>query len=562
MRRPELPGFYFDTEKNRYFPLSHQKRARAAEQSADTVSPPAQKKRRVQHDGALARTATFESTPEDGVLASIHQRQISGNRPYGKHSSSARAFQGEYLEMHTAQPRVWKYSKTSNWADGGLEQLRVSLQTCEGEVEADVMTLGGTNGRLGVWQIAEPAEQDFHAHVFPAQHCLPTNPDLWTGEERDAPVLWPSMKTVVFPSKITSIKRLNEWSDQDRLQNGNRLQQSVLITTLGNGVNGGALYLLCPTEGYLSNPLQQYICALPFRLSTNVTTSQSVWTSESNPRGRSASLGMSSGAGIVDLEKGQMSWLCRCSSDVLSQQFDSSGNVVLCGFRNGVISTIDLRLPQPKARTSHSSDANMNRRTFNSLSKWQGTRHPSKDSMPYLNMRKSYEAPHEAGEGQWSMSNVDKLFCSHSTIMQMKSAVCSLALLRSSEWYLLASAMNGDIQQWDRRIVERGSVRSYEGHVNSHTVLQLGLDPTERLLVSGGEDCAIRIWSMNSGRLLHVESGLTSPVTTVSWPTSFRTTDSRQWGGFCEEPPYENDNPWALWMGSSSGLLHMRGAAK
>lgn len=128
----------------------------------------------------------------------------------------------------------------------------------------------------------------------------------------------------------------------------------------------------------------------------------------------------------------------------------------------------------------------------------------------------------------------------------------SLALLRTSEWYLLASAMNGDvsihhktcvlapavtsycwfwfaisnnesrvsmitslcsklwslwskqIQHWDRRIVERGPIRSYTGQVNSHTVLQLGLDPTERLLISGnrfllryllpGADCEVVIY--------------------------------------------------------------------
>lgn len=34
-------------------------------------------------------------------------------------------------------------------------------------------------------------------------------------------------------------------------------------------------------------------------------------------------------------------------------------------------------------------------------------------------------------------------------------------------------------------MVENGAVRTYEGHNNSHTMLQLGVDPTETLLVSG-----------------------------------------------------------------------------
>ena len=34
-------------------------------------------------------------------------------------------------------------------------------------------------------------------------------------------------------------------------------------------------------------------------------------------------------------------------------------------------------------------------------------------------------------------------------------------------------------------MVENGAVRTYEGHNNTHTMLQLGVDPTETLLVSG-----------------------------------------------------------------------------
>lgn len=41
------------------------------------------------------------------------------------------------------------------------------------------------------------------------------------------------------------------------------------------------------------------------------------------------------------------------------------------------------------------------------------------------------------------------------------------------------------IQQWDRRMVEKGAVRTYEGHYNTHTTLQLGIDPTETFLISG-----------------------------------------------------------------------------
>lgn len=39
---------------------------------------------------------------------------------------------------------------------------------------------------------------------------------------------------------------------------------------------------------------------------------------------------------------------------------------------------------------------------------------------------------------------------------------------------------------YDRRLLQRGAVQSYEGHVNSHTRIQLGVDPAERFVMSGG----------------------------------------------------------------------------
>jgi WD40 repeat protein len=287
--------------------------------------------------------------------------------------------------------------------------------------------------------------------------------------------------------------------------------QKAIVTTLGNGLIAGRLYLICVLKG-----CQLYNLEPQLEVAEILTTNESVWTSESCPGGRLASLGTSSGPRIVDLEQMGPSRLFHSSSDVLSQQFESSGNVLLSGFRNGVISTIDLRLPLPQSCATR-------RRGALRFDNGRGRR--------------------RQGRGQRDLG-LDKYYCSHSRTMQMNSAVCSLKLLRSCEWYLLASAMNGDIQQWDRRFVEKGAVRTYEGHCNSHTMLQLGVDPTERLFASGGEDSVVRIWSLASGRLLQETGGLNSPVTTISWPNIF--TD---------------DNPWSMWMGSSSGLLRMTGAA-
>lgn len=41
------------------------------------------------------------------------------------------------------------------------------------------------------------------------------------------------------------------------------------------------------------------------------------------------------------------------------------------------------------------------------------------------------------------------------------------------------------IKLFDCRLLQRGSVQSYAGHVNSHTRLQLGVNPSETFLISG-----------------------------------------------------------------------------
>lgn len=87
-------------------------------------------------------------------------------------------------------------------------------------------------------------------------------------------------------------------------------------------------------------------------------------------------------------------------------------------------------------------------------------------------------------------------------------------------------------------MLQRGAVQSYEGHVNSHTQIQLGVDPDERyvmsggcyfidffttlfensdLVIPGGEDCKLRIWSIKSGELLLEDKFSNSVLTTVCY---------------------------------------------
>lgn len=41
------------------------------------------------------------------------------------------------------------------------------------------------------------------------------------------------------------------------------------------------------------------------------------------------------------------------------------------------------------------------------------------------------------------------------------------------------------IKLYDHRLTQKGAVQSYEGHVNSHKRIEVGVDPHERFVMSG-----------------------------------------------------------------------------
>lgn len=83
-------------------------------------------------------------------------------------------------------------------------------------------------------------------------------------------------------------------------------------------------------------------------------------------------------------------------------------------------------------------------------------------------------------------------------------------------------------------------MQTYNGHVNTHTRIQLGVDPTEQILMSGeyleqstlcdrvksipkifllgGEDYKLRLWSIKSGEMLFENQVMNSIPSVVCWP--------------------------------------------
>ncbi|XP_064967233.1 uncharacterized protein LOC103986735 [Musa acuminata AAA Group] len=277
-----------------------------------------------------------------------------------------------------------------------------------------------------------------------------------------------------------------------------------MMTTFGSGAAGGSVYIL-----NLHEPLDLILSSgsLFSHISQIASFDRTIWTADCNSHGTQAVIGTNLGATLINLETEEVSWFYRSRSDVFSQQFIHSGNVVLCGQRNGAVISVDIRQKQSR---------------------------------------------HKLGR---NLNSSDAVF--------MSSAVCSLVALQSDDNYFLASSMDGSIKLFDCRLLQRGSVQSYAGHVNSHTRLQLGVNPSETFLISGGEDCFLRIWSIKNGELIFGEKVSDSILTTVCWPKTGNEFDGKQKSRkqleCCSEYSYFPTHSWGTWLGSPDGLFYMHG---
>jgi hypothetical protein len=53
------------------------------------------------------------------------------------------------------------------------------------------------------------------------------------------------------------------------------------------------------------------------------------------------------------------------------------------------------------------------------------------------------------------------------------------------EFFLHSCCDDNQINLWDRRLCQKGPVLMYEGNYNTHSMLSLGMDASESLLMSG-----------------------------------------------------------------------------
>uniref|UniRef100_A0A6N2M471 Uncharacterized protein n=1 Tax=Salix viminalis TaxID=40686 RepID=A0A6N2M471_SALVM len=406
----ELPGFYYDKEKNRYFPLKGPIPG-SSRSSSSTNKAKKSSTNNTQASNFFRRT---------GVRISqlLQSRELNGNVITS--SKGKCDFVEEFLKLQASQPVVLKYQSTEKIADSAMDQIHIDIHTAEGQTEAEVLLTGSVNGSLSLFEVGKVGEHN-HGVEFIPDRMRPAIEENRAECGKDPGCIWrPPGASLHMSSNISCIKMCGKHSPFQR----------ALITTLGSETSGGSVYILNLVE-----PVDfDSSSALAEMMRKTAAFNCTIWTADCSYNSNRAVIGTNIGAALVNLETGMTSWVCRSKSDVLSQQLDPSGNVVLCGLRNGAILTVDVREKQERV-----SDRLIRHR------------------IPYSSLGR--QGPSSSKQWFEVKGNIYP-----SRTIFMPSSICSLVMLQSYDQYFLASSMDGLIKLYDQRMTKRGAVQSYEGH--------------------------------------------------------------------------------------------------
>ncbi|XP_031500661.1 uncharacterized protein LOC116264522 [Nymphaea colorata] len=510
----DLPGLYYDPVKNRYFPV----KARGA---PSTAAP------------------AHSNQPELSCEREIYNRNyiktlklLEGRELHGRFSvtqSKKFSFQQQYQISQASAPTVWKYRRTDGIVDSSMEHFTSFVQTSEGQKRTGILAMGNMAGSISIYEVGKFGHLGSATARTPV--CLRPHRALQDGGR---PEYIRACEGYVIPlfSSVSCITRRKKMlsSANDQFSSNH---SCALVSSLGSGGSGGSVYVLDFAKPL---DLHQDVSSLHSRLVKVASTNCTIWSADSNCDGTKAIIGTNRGAALLHLERQELSWICRTKSDILSLQFDHSGNVALCGLRNGAIIVMDIR-----------------QRHLNSLDNFSR-------AWSSMDQKSNHGLQVSKNLRTWLKGDVRPLGAAF-----MPSAVCSLASLYSYGHYFLASSMDGSLGLFDSRLLQRGAVHHYEGHVNSHSRLHIGVDPTETFFLAGGEDCCMRIWNIKTGEILYGSRISSSPVVAMCWPQNESVLSASDElpvsnGVEFEMESSELTHSWAAWLGSLEGLFYIHGS--
>ncbi|KAJ3694060.1 hypothetical protein LUZ60_009540 [Juncus effusus] len=196
----ELPGFYYDSEKNRYFPIKgpipgSNKRPKLDPCSSSSSSNK-EPKFHVIRSGKTLKASKL-----------INLREIQGRDIF---SNSKRClFRDQYEKLQASQPMVWKYEPNKPVADGALELVSGTIESLNGSKDVVLLATGGTDGKISFFEMRNSSSEDSDADY--RQTEILANP-IWPHADllpNRASSIWQlnlMRHALVFPSETSCIK--------------------------------------------------------------------------------------------------------------------------------------------------------------------------------------------------------------------------------------------------------------------------------------------------------------------------------------------------------------------
>ncbi|GAB4841106.1 hypothetical protein Ancab_021850 [Ancistrocladus abbreviatus] len=502
----DLPGFYYDPEKNRYFPAKGPGAARKSGSSQKSVSEPSRVKSILKR--GIRTTKLLQDRELYGNIITVRKRKGS--------------FQNEYKKNLASQPVVWKYQGTEKDADAALGLVHVNLETPAGLYGTDVLLAGGVNGSFSLFEVGEVSQHFDYGVKRTARRVWADTLESRADRDEELKQIWRLDRShLVLPSTVSCISIPRK--EADHLDNSTSTASCALITTLGSEAVGGSVYtldLIGPWDLGSSNPIIS-------KFHEAASLRSTIWSVDCNSTGGKAVIGTNKGVTLLNLETAVPTELFWSRSDVLSLQLIQSENIALCGLRNGAILTVDARQKQRRFGKIH--------------------------RIPYPSQELCGTSSTKT-KGSFKVGG--HIFPDHTAFMP--SSISSLVSLQLYSQYFLASSMDGSVKLYDHRLTTRGAVQSYEGLMNSHTRIQLGVDPCERFVMSGGEDNYVRIWSIKSGELLYQDKFSNSTLSNVCWEQNERFPGVLMGRQGQSKDQYRRDHCSGAWLGSREGLFQMQ----
>ncbi|XP_069494719.1 DDB1- and CUL4-associated factor 4 isoform X2 [Ambystoma mexicanum] len=386
---PELPGFYFDPEKNRYFRLL------PGHNNCNPLTTESIKQKEM--EGKRLKLLEEDTHRKMSVGSGLNSSLLLRKRKLGLLSSTS------YCRL--------------------VHQLKVGyMQKKKLEVQSVDASLTGT-GNFKLIMADRACEQIFTVNEADHGGCkygIINLKNLW----KDLP------QVEMYDNLYFTNRKVNAacWASVTHPDS------HVLLCLMGIAETPGCVSLLPASLFSNSSPGDQpgMVCSL--RISTAWSCAWCL-----NPQAHNCfSTGLSRKVLVTNLETGHRQTF-GAKSDVLAQQFASQTPLLYNGCRSGEIFSIDIRQNE------------------------------------------------SVGSGSKSIHFF------HDT------AVTSMQLLED-ENYLMATDMAGKIQMWDMRTLK--CIKQYDGHHNEYANLPLHVCEEEGLLLSVGQDCYTRIWSLQDTRLL------------------------------------------------------------